>query len=198
MGIDINAEIMAPFRALLSFFPDQIACAYVWVESTPKITEIQEPTSFDTPLANGKMYMLSTSFVEDNSFMRFKSVFNNVLWIDSMMPGSPLERNRTMMPAANDDRQRRMIFTTPPIPALHTPPKTTNRVIIIEERIAATHILIGNSVIIKAEAESNCAIMLTKTPMEQRIEPAISAFLPYSFETISSNVEHPLRLRGAI
>ena len=89
-----------------------------------------------------------------------------------------------------------MIFTTPPIPALQRPPKTTYNVMIIAAISAAIQNFMLKSVISSAEADKTCAMILMNIPSEQSTEPDISAFLPYSLRTISSNVVLPLRRNG--
>ena len=62
---------------------------------------------------------------------------------------------------------------------------------------AAARWLMGKMVLSRAVAERTWATTLMKIPTEQKTLPKVSALGPYSWETICSKVEHPLRRKGA-
>lgn len=90
-----------------------------------------------------------------------------------------------------------MSFTTPPMPAPHTPPNMTYTAMRRMEIRAAAKWLTGKMVMSSAVAERIWATTLMKMPMELSTLPQVSARGPYSRETICSKVEHPLCRRGA-
>ena len=76
------------------------------------------------------------------------------------------------------------------------PPNSTSSKMRTAPVTEAHSVGMPNRLLIIADEDSTCDMMLMKMPMRNRIEPTVSALRPYSRLTTSSKVVQPLRRNG--